>query len=63
MTRSEYERVRLVIDIEGFSYCFENYDTFEEIDDEVFHGLRKQYLYGREMLELYLESEKSRLSL
>lgn len=36
---------------EGFHYCFENYSSFEEVEDEEFHKLRKQYLASAKALE------------
>jgi len=40
---------------EGFHYCFKHYSSFEEIEDEEFHKLRKQYLETAELLEKYVK--------
>ena len=45
MTEEEYENwqmVRYRMDDEGLEYCFKHYSTFEEIEDEKFHKLRKE---------------------
>ena len=39
-----WERVQYRMDEEGFVYCFEGYSRWEEIKDEEFHHLRKQFL-------------------
>ena len=39
---------------EGFHYCFKEYSSFEEIEDEQFHQLRKKYLETSNTLELIL---------
>jgi hypothetical protein len=42
---------------EGFHYCFKHYSSFEEIEDEQFHELRKKYLEIAEQLESYVKSK------
>ena len=42
---------------EGFHYCFKHYSDFEEIEDEEFHKLRKQYLESAELLEKYIQNK------
>tara|TARA_R110000868_G_scaffold261356_1_gene519473 strand:- start:159 stop:365 length:207 start_codon:yes stop_codon:yes gene_type:complete len=47
MTEEEYENwemVRYRMDSEGMEYCFKSYSSFEEIEDEDFHKLRKELL-------------------
>jgi len=47
-----------IIDNEGFDYAFKHYSNFEQIEDEEFHSLRKQYLEAREKLEKYIGLEE-----
>ena len=42
---------------EGFHYCFKHYSSFEEIEDEEFHQLRKKYLEVTEQLEKYVKDK------
>jgi hypothetical protein len=42
---------------EGFHYCFKHYSSFEEIEDEQFHKLRKQYLEIALELEHYVKNK------
>jgi len=42
---------------EGFHYCFKHYSSFEEIEDEQFHQLRKKYLEVAEQLEKYVNDK------
>ena len=46
---------------EGFHYCFKHYSRFEEVEDERFHELRKQYLESADMLEKYIDSKINEL--
>ena len=46
---------------EGFHYCFKHYSRFEEVEDERFHELRKQYLESSDMLEKYIDSKINEL--
>ncbi len=39
---------------EGFDYCFMSYSDFEEIEDEEFHKLRKNYCDSQKKLEEYI---------
>jgi hypothetical protein len=66
MTEEEYvkwEMVRYRMDSEGMEYCFKSYSSFEEIEDEEFHKLRKELLesmgkirtFVKEKLESYEE--------
>jgi hypothetical protein len=57
-----FEMVKVRIRQEGFHYCFKNYSNFEEIEDERFHELRKQYLETAEMLEKYVDIKIDELS-
>jgi hypothetical protein len=40
---------------EGFHYCFKDYSSFTEIEDEKFHELRKQYLESAKQLKDYID--------
>lgn len=42
---------------EGFHYCFKDYSSFKEIEDEKFHELRKQYLEATKELEDYIKNK------
>ena len=53
----EIEMVRYRMEAEGFHYCFESYSSFEKVEDEKFHELRKQYLKSSKELEEYVFSK------
>lgn len=53
-TQEDWEYLQYRIDNEGFHYCFRDYNDFEEIVDEEFHKLRKEYLKISEKLENYI---------
>ena len=53
----EIEMVRYRMGAEGFHYCFESYSSFEKVEDEKFHELRKQYLKSSKELEEYVFSK------
>lgn len=57
-----FEMVKARIRQEGFHYCFKHYSNFNEIEDERFHELRKQYLETAEMLEKYVDIKIDELS-
>ena len=63
MTEEEYENwemVRYRMDSEGMEYCFKSYSSFEEIEDEDFHKLRKELLEKmREMRTFVTEKLES----
>ena len=40
----KYQNVLYRIKQEGFDYCFKNYSSWKEIEDETFHKLRQDYL-------------------
>jgi hypothetical protein len=44
MTEDEKLYVEECVSEEGFSYCFEEYSDFKNINDPEFHRLRKKYL-------------------
>jgi hypothetical protein len=45
---------------EGFHYCFKHYSSFEEIEDEKFHKLRKSYLKAANELEAYIKDKSDK---
>ena len=42
---------------EGIDYCFKHYSSFEEIEDEEFHKLRKEFLDSMDKLTSYVENK------
>ena len=57
MKGKEFGYVADCVENEGFHYCFVNYSAFEEIKDEEFHRLRKDYLDAAHKLADYLGVE------
>jgi len=53
----KFEMVRYRMDNEGFHYCFKNYSSFKEVEDEKFHELRRKYLEISHELEEYVNSK------
>lgn len=49
--------VKEIIEDEGFEYAFCDYSEFEEVQDEEFHRLRKEYLQATKALEEYIDSK------
>jgi len=56
MTPEEAQDVLVRIQEEGFHYCFKHYSSFDEIEDNEFHKLRKYYLQYANLLETYLKN-------
>jgi hypothetical protein len=54
MKKKEANEVLSIIYCEGYNYSFAEYSDFEEIKDEEFHKLRKDYVKAQEKLENYL---------
>ena len=54
MTPEEKNYVKSCINEEGFDYTFTSYSWFEEIEDEEFHKLRKEFLDNRKKLGEYV---------
>ena len=52
-----FEFVKYRMKQEGFDYCFKHYSSFEEIQDDKFHELRKKYLDISNELEEYVHSK------
>ena len=59
MTQDDWEYVQHKMENEGFHYCFECYSDFNEIIDEEFHRLRKEYLIAAKLLENYVNDKAS----
>lgn len=55
--KENWEMVSYRMRAEGFHYCFESYSNFDEISDEKFHALRKEYLRISKELEDYVNSK------
>jgi hypothetical protein len=49
-----FNMVRARMKQEGFDYCFRNYSSFNEIEDENFHKLRLAYIEAANSLERYV---------
>lgn len=58
----ELEMVRYRMEAEGFHYCFKHYSSFEDVDDDEFHRLRKKYLEVSEDLENYVKNRIEELN-
>ncbi len=54
MNRGSIGYVIETIECEGFDYAFTGYSNFEEVQDEEFHRLRKEYLQARMNLANYI---------
>lgn len=52
--RSTLQYVREVVEYEGIWYSFVGYSDFEEVKDEEFHRLRKEYIEAGKKLAEYL---------
>ena len=60
MEEEELENWRMVhyrMENEGIDYCFEHYSNFEEIKDEEFHKLRKEFLESMEKIRGYVKKK------
>jgi len=52
-----FRSVQYRMDNEGIDYCFEHYSSFEEIQDEQFHKLRKEFLESMNNMRSYVENK------
>ena len=60
MTEEELENwqmVRYRMDNEGIEYCFKQYSSFEEIEDDEFHKLRNELLESAEKIRNYVNDK------
>jgi len=55
--KENWEMVSYRMREEGFHYCFKSYSNFDEIKDDKFHELRKEYLRISKELEDYVNSK------
>ena len=46
------------IDQEGFHYTFKEYSDYPEVDDAMFHHLRREYLKAAKALESYINRSR-----
>ena len=53
----QWKMVRYRMDDEGMDYCFMNYSSFREIQDEEFHTLRLELIDLMEQMEQFLENK------
>jgi hypothetical protein len=51
----KYQNVVYRIKNEGLDYTFKRYSTFEEIEDEEFHKLRKYLIQHIDLMDFYLK--------
>lgn len=51
----KYQNVVYRIEDEGVGYTFKRYSTFEEIEDEEFHKLRKYLTQHIDLMDFYLK--------
>jgi hypothetical protein len=52
-----WSMVQYRMNSEGLHYCFKHYSSFDEIQDEKFHKLRKKYLRISKELEEYVKNK------
>jgi len=57
MHKLDQEEILNLVDREGFDYTFRHYTSFEDIEDETFHKLRKNYKEAARQLEEYIEKK------
>lgn len=58
MKKDDARYVLATIENEGFNYCFVHYSNFEDIKDEEFHVLRRNYLKAIDDMNDYLNKSK-----
>jgi len=51
----KFQDVVYRIESEGLGYTFKRYSTFEEIEDEEFHKLRKYLIQHIDLMDFYLK--------
>lgn len=52
-----WESLQYRMGAEGFHYCFNDYSSWDEIEDEEFHKLRLNYLKAAKLLEEYVNNK------
>ena len=55
MSKPDKDFVSNIIFYENFEYAFENYTSFDEVEDPYFHELRLKYLESLKNLKSYIE--------
>lgn len=58
----QFETVSYRMRAEGMHYCFENYSSFEEVEDPRFHELREAYLKSARELKNYVDTRINELN-
>lgn len=58
LTDEQRENITDIIESEGFEYAFECYSSFDDVDDEEFHELRRAYLDAMGALADYINGEE-----
>jgi len=53
----KYQNVVYRIEDEGVDYAFKKYSSFEEIEDEEFHKLRKYLIQHIDLMDNYLKNK------
>ena len=52
-----FESVNYRMNEEGFDYCFDGYSSWNQIIDDRFHELRRNYLKSMQDLREYIENK------
>lgn len=55
---NKFNNVMYKIEDDGLDYTFQHYSDWEEIDDPIFHTLRKQYIAAAAALDAYVRTKK-----
>jgi hypothetical protein len=58
----KFNDVKYRMNNEGIDYCFENYSSFEEIEDEEFHKLRLEFLDSMKKIRQYVDNKVEELT-
>jgi len=57
-----FNDVKYRMNNEGIDYCFENYSSFVEIEDEEFHKLRLEFLNSMKKIRQYVDNKIEELT-
>ena len=55
--KEDWKYVQSKMNNEGFDYCWRCYSNFNEIKNDEFHELRRQYIKSSELLENYINNK------
>lgn len=58
--KEEFENVIYRVSEEGLDYTFMHYSSWEDVKDEVFHKLRKDYIDAAKAMSNYLGQMKEK---